>query len=301
MSVLVACGGPSRPGQGPEPPATSPAPQSAASAAPKPPSAPDNRCGALDCRSFDSPLAAFDAVLAEKPIVLGVGEAHALAGTEGIPSTTRRFTEAFLPKLAGNTSDLIVELMLPSAGCEQKKQEVAKRQEVVTKPQAESNQSEYVTLGHSARKHGIAPDILRPSCDDLTRITEAGPGDINVMLETIARLTKSKVEQLISLNEKDHKQAMVVTYGGALHNDVSPREGRETWSYGPALSERTHGRYVELDLIVPEFIKDTDSWRALSWYTHYDRDKLGDKTVLFKVAAHSYVLVFPLTKGAASE
>jgi hypothetical protein len=120
------------------------------------------------------------------------------------------------------------------------------------------------------------------------------------MLETIARLARQKVEQLVALNEKDGRKSMVVAYGGALHNDIAAREGRETWTFGPALTERTGGRYVELDLIVPEFIKDSETWRALPWYSHYDRRKLGSKAVLFRVAPKSYVLVFPETVAGKS-
>ncbi len=298
--VALSCGAP----QTTEAPPT-PAVPTQAAASPAPPAASgqpavqsSNRCGALDCRTFPSAVAALSEVLAEKPVVLGVGEAHALKGMEHIPSTTKRFTDDFLPVLKGKTSDLIVELMLPNAGCEAKKQEVAKRQEAVTKPQAESNQNQYLVLGQTARKHGIAPDILRPTCEDLTRITEAGSGDVGVMLETIARLAREKVEHLLTLNEKDGRKSMVVAYGGALHNDIAAREGREAWTFGPALTERTGGRYVELDLIVPEFIKDSETWRALPWYPHYDRKKLGGSAVLFRVAPNSYVLVFPETAPA---
>jgi hypothetical protein len=228
---------------------------------------------------------------------LGIGEAHAQRGTEHIPSTTKRFTEQLLPSLQGRASDLIVELMMPNDSCKKTTEKVATQQKPVTKPQAESNQNEYVTLGHVARKRGIVPDVLRPSCEDLKQITEAGNNDIDVMLATIARLTGAKVQALLAQNEKDGKPAMVVGYGGALHNDVAPSEAKESWSYGPALSQATNGRYVELDLIVPEYIKDTDTWKALPWVPHYDRDKLGDKTVLFEVGPKSYVLVFPLTSA----
>ena len=138
------------------PPAAAPAP-AAPTAAAKAEDKPDNRCGALDCRTFPSPIAALTEVLGEDPVVLGVGESHALKGMEHVPSTTKRFTEDFLPALKGKTSDLIVELMLPNAGCEDKKREVAKRQAPVTKPQAKSNQNQYLVLGQTARKHGIVP------------------------------------------------------------------------------------------------------------------------------------------------
>src|SRR5688500_17396625 len=54
-------------------------------------------CGDLCCRAFASPEAAFSEVLSERPLVLGIGEAHAQKGSEGIVSTTKRFTEALLP------------------------------------------------------------------------------------------------------------------------------------------------------------------------------------------------------------
>jgi hypothetical protein len=83
-----------------------------------------------------------------------------------------------------------------------------------------------------------------------------------------------------------------------MHNDLSPREGRESTSFGPRLKKYTGGRYVELDIIVPEYIKDNDAWRALPWHAHYDRAKLGQRTVLFNPEPGSYVLVFPETTSA---
>jgi hypothetical protein len=62
------------------------------------------------------------------------------------------------------------------------------------------------------------------------------------------------------------------------------------------MQSHTNGRYVALDLIVPEFIKDNDTWRSLPWYAHYDRARLGDHVTLFEVAPRSYVLVFPVSK-----
>ena len=86
---------------------------------------------------------------------------------------------------------------------------------------------------------------------------------------------------------------MLVAYGGAMHNDLAPRPGHEAWSFGPAMAKSTGDRYVELDLIVPEAIKDTDVWRALPWYAHFDASAHRDHTLLITVAPSSYVLVFP--------
>ena len=86
---------------------------------------------------------------------------------------------------------------------------------------------------------------------------------------------------------------LVLLYGGALHNDLAPRAGREAFSFGPELKAHTGGRYVELDLIVPEFIKDTETWRALPWYSHFDPKRAPEKTTLYNPSPGSYVLIFP--------
>ncbi len=277
---------------------------SAASAAAKDDSATANAagsegqpCGALNCRRFQTPEAAFSSVLARDVRVLGIGETHALRGTEHLKSTTRRFTEALLPQLKGRASDIIVELLAPNSACQQRTERVREEQKEVTEKQASTNQNEFVVLGHRARQLGIVPDILRPSCDDLAQISAAGSNDIAVMLEMIRRLTEDKVKSLLVESKNRPGPPLVVAYGGALHNDLAPRPGHESWSYGPALSEFVSGKYVELDLIVREFIKDTESWRALEWYPHFDRTKYPDQTILFNPRPNVYVLIFPKSPG----
>lgn len=299
-ALLIACTSspPPPPSADPVGPATtnpepsSPSPSAAASAAP-PSAGTAESCGELGCRAFDSVEQAFAAVLQKKPLVLGIGEAHAQKGTEKVTSTTKRFTDEMLPALKGKASFLAVELMLPNPKCKKETKQVEKQQKPVTEPQAETNQNEYVVLGKRAKELGIVPDLLRPSCEDLTRITQAGAGDIGVMLETIAKLTREVAVAELERNKKAGKELLVVAYGGALHNDAAPKAGRETWSYGPELSKATGDRYLELDLIVPEYIKDTESWTSLPWFKHYDAAKLGKKVVLFSPTPSSFVLIFP--------
>ena len=78
-----------------------------------------------------------------------------------------------------------------------------------------------------------------------------------------------------------------------MHNDLAPKEGREKFSFGPSLDKHIAGSYVELDLIVPEYIKDNDTWRSLPWFSHYDAGKMGDRVTLFKTGPKSYTLIFP--------
>ncbi|WP_437708935.1 hypothetical protein WMF45_32350 [Sorangium sp. So ce448] len=285
-SASAAASGSSSPPAAPQPPAPqAAAPAASASPAPAP-------CGALGCLAFDTPAQAFAHVLESGPRVLAVGEAHAQQGSEGVPSTTRRFTELFLPALAGRASDLIIELWAVDPRC--KKEQVARvetEQRTVTQGQAAQNQDEFLALGHAAKRLGIRPRQLTPSCQEVDAIVRAGPDAVTAMLEMITRLTAAEVKAL--LNREDAAGKVVIAYGGALHNDVAPRPGRERWSFGPELSAITGGKYVELDLIVREFIKESESWRALPWYPHFDREEHPDKAVLFNPAPGSYTLIFP--------
>jgi hypothetical protein len=308
LALLVAsCGGTSEPPNAPKPAAPAPLPaappaNASPSASPAPPAAPlaqGRPCGELGCVAFDEPEQAFAMVLAEKPRVLGVGEAHAQKSAPGVRSATRRFGEQLLPELKGRSSDIVIELLLASGSCgKQREEAVAERQKPVTEPQAATNQNQFVTLGKVAKSFSIEPHALEPTCEEYQAVLDAGSGDIARLLTLVADTTTREVEKVLSRAGADPNQ-IVVVYGGAIHNDVSPSAERADWSFGPRFEQRTGGRYVELDLIVPEFIKDTDTWRALPWYSHYDVARDGASAVLFRPLPHSFVLIFPRTPAAA--
>jgi hypothetical protein len=257
------------------------------------------RCGELACESFATPEAAFARVLGTKPRVLAIGETHAQKEADGgsVLSSTKRFSDAFIPLLAGHASDLVLELWIANGSCGKAEKAVAAAQKPVTETQAPTNQNEFITLGDVAKKSGIRPHALIPSCDEYARILDAGGGDIDTMLSMIARLTARDLELLLTSRADAAPDAMLLAYGGAMHNDLVPRPGREAWSFGPAMEKATAGRYVELDLIVPEAIKDTDAWRSLPWYAHFDdtaqRVVAQHRTLLITLRPRSYVLVFP--------
>jgi hypothetical protein len=280
-------------------PAPAPAPTpSAAPLATTPPStaappADPEPCGELGCLAFSSVDKAFAKVLDGSPRVLAVGEAHAQKGSEGIDSSTKRFTEQLLPKLQGKATDLVVELWVADGKCGKQEKQVAEKQKPVTETQAKTNQNEFVTLGNASNALGIRPHVLRPSCEEYERIL-AAQNDVGQMLTMIADATAKLVERILQVRNAPEK--IVIAYGGAMHNDLAPREGREAFSFGPRLREATQGRYVELDIIVPEYVKDTEAWRALPWVAHYDRKKLGSRAVLFNPAPGSFVLIFPETR-----
>ncbi len=269
-----------------------PAASSAAVAAPGPHGGVP--CGELGCLAFDKPQDALLTVLDEQPEVLSVGEAHAQKGAK-VASSARRFTTTLLPLLHGRASDLLVELMMPPKGCKAKTQAVRQKQKVVTSKQAPQDQNEYVQMGNAAHALGIVPDLLRPTCADMDAVNDAGADAIVASLSLIARLTATQSEAMVARDRAAASGAgkVVVTYGGALHNDLAPPPERAAWAFGPKLAEYTHGRYAELDTYVPEFIEPTDSWKKMEWYAHYDGAKLGGKAVLFRPRPHEYVLIYP--------
>jgi hypothetical protein len=227
--------------------------------------------------------------------VLAVGEAHAQQGTEGIASTTSRFSEQFLPHLAGRARALVVELMLANGKCGQVEQRVAEQQRPVTKPQAESNQNEFLELAERAKALHIIPYPLRPTCEEYKAVVGAGAGDIDRMLVTVRDASLRTINNLLDAPAKAGEPTLLVAYGGALHNDLAPRPGREAWSFGPALRDRTQGKYIELDLIVPEYVKDTESWQAFPWYETYRAASHTGESLLYTLSSASFVLIFPRT------
>jgi hypothetical protein len=265
---------------------TAPAP--ATSGAPAP-----HACGALDCLAFSTPQAAFEHVLETQPRILAVGEAHAQAGTSSIHSSTRRFAMQLLPLLRGKAKHLVIELLV--ANCKEKTVErVTQTQKPVTEQQAKSNQNEFLKLGDYAQQLGIEPQALTPDCAEYESIAAAGEDGVARLLTLVARRTESAVQALLA--KPDTSGELILTYGGALHNDLSPAPGQESWSFGPELARASHGRYVELDLIVPEFVKDSEAWRKMPWFSAFDREHLTDETLLYHPGDSSYVLIFPKTE-----
>jgi hypothetical protein len=242
---------------------------------------------------FDEPVKAFAAVLDPSPRVLGVGEAHALAGTENIEPATRRFARDFLPLLKDRASDIVVELLIPNPKCRKANAKAAEEQKVVTERQVATDQNDYVVLENRARELGIRAHALEPTCDDLAHIAAAGKDAIVVSLDVVTRLSRETIERLYQRNLSENDVRMVVAYGGAMHNDSSPRPGREQWSFGPALQKLTDGRYVDVDLIVPEFISDSPAWKSLPWVGAFDPDAHPASTTLYSPATGSFVLIFP--------
>ena len=137
---------------------------------------------------------------------------------------------------------------------------------------------------------------MRPTCEEYERIAKAGPNDVPEMLMMIARHTEADLRRLLAQGTQPATDRLIVAYGGAMHNDLYPSEERKAWSFGPELSAATGGRYVELDLVVPELVRDTDAWKSLAWYSAFDKKAHPKQTTLYRPRPSSYVLIFPSSK-----
>jgi hypothetical protein len=252
-------------------------------------------CGGLSCELYASPAEAFARVLEENPRVLAVGETHPRQGVEA-KSTAARFVDELMPLLDGRATDLVVELWVAKSGCAARQKAevraVASAQREVTQAQAPKNQSDFLRLYTAGRAHGERVHLLIPPCDEYGKILDAGAGDVDAMLTMIANLSVTEIEKGLGAPDA----GLVVAYGGAMHNDLVPRPGHGKWSFGPRVSTLTQGRYVELDLVVPEAVQDTEAWRAQPWYPHFHRGLQGEKTLLYRVRKGSFALVFPEEK-----
>ncbi len=267
-------------------------------------------CGDLECAQYPSAREAFLDVLAAgsapaPPLVLAVGEAHAPFGATA-PSAAKRFTDDMLPALGGRASDLLLELMMPPAGCTDAVAEARRATAPITSQHSEEAPNEYVAMGDRARPLGIVPDMLRPTCADMAAIEHAGDDLVDVSLSTIARLAGAQGARLADRDDAADadRGKMVVLYGGALHNDLAPPEEAARWSYAPALDAHVHGRLLALDLVVPEFIGGGPggpgaTWTSLPWWPAYDALRKDparykpDLVTVFRTGRQSFVLVFP--------
>jgi hypothetical protein len=297
--VLGGCAAPSPTVATPSPPPAAPAPNTTTTPTPESrPTAPGGTpCGDLGCQTFTSPRAAFDYALRDSPRVVAVGEAHAQKSAGGVESATRRFARDLLPALAPRVKGIVIELLAPDRRCEQhEEQAVAERTKPVTAPQADTNQSDFIALGFEAKKLGIQAEPLVPTCDELRSVLAAQAGDIAALLELIATITVRETSAF--LDRKPPTDAIAV-YGGLLHNDPTPSADHATWSFGPRVAEHAQGSYVEIDLIVPELVRNEEPWTKLAWFPHYDPARAGNETLLFQTGPKSYVLIFPKTATTA--
>lgn len=302
------------------------APDGGAAAAPAAP-APDVPAAALpeketplpppdahpEVTAHESATAALGAILA-RAAKDGGGEARVVAFGEyhqtkkddkqaGPASALKRFTGDLLGVVAGKSSDLVLETWVTEGSCgKQEKAVVTDVQKTTERPQATEN--ELVTLARRAKESGLNPHILKLSCKDYESLHGAdGSVDYEKLLKLVNELLERKIAGVLRKRGEEGVQKTVLVYGGALHNDLFPMAELAPYTFGQKAQRALAGRYLEVDLYVPEFIERDARLVKEPWYASYkkaaQRGAAQKSTFVVRRGPGSYILLFPRTVGAA--
>jgi hypothetical protein len=248
----------------------------------------DPRPGLPAHRIFPTAADALAVVLADNPRILGVGELHNTAGGPAVEPAIARFRRDVFPTLAPYTTDLVLETWRLDGRCGEPEAEVAEQVETELERPAVVK-DDLVLLVEDAVARGVRPHDLALSCEEYAGLLdEAGELAMDRLLGVLTR--KLQEFALAAVGVPD---ATMVLYGGAVHNDVRPREELAAYAYGPAVSAAAGAAYTELDLYPPELVAGVmaePAWAPLLDLTGPDR------VVLFERGPHSWVLLLPVSQ-----
>jgi len=252
-------------------------------------------CGPAVCSLHETPEAALAPVLASRPTVLAVGEVHQIEGASAVPSSIKRFT-GLLPLFKGLATDLVVETWITDGKCgETETKAVAEIREETARPAQTGN--EVLDLGIAARGLGIMPHVLNVSCAEYATLlgTDRTLDDGKLLRMVAGKLSELALDLAKVRAKAKGARPMIVVYGGALHNDRAPAPDDAPYCFGPAVAKATAERYAELDLYVPEYIRDDEDLAKEPWFKAMDAKVRGGATLLVRTRPGSWVVVFPWT------
>jgi hypothetical protein len=253
------------------------------------------QCAGTPCERFTSPKLAFARVLEAAPQVLAVGEYHEVRGAPKVPSALKRFTVELLPQLAPRAGALIAETWMTNGRCGAVEAKATAQVEKVTK-RPETTEDELTTLLTRAFDLGFTNHILVLTCDEYaSMLDEAGQLDAAKSLKLVRDKVEAKALEAREKAEGGTGQRVLLLYGGAVHNDLHPTELWEEYAFGPSLAQALDGGYVELDLLVPEYVASDDELVALPWFAPALAAARAGSTVLVQPQPGVYQLLFPAT------
>ncbi|MBN2574526.1 MAG: hypothetical protein JXP73_08160 [Deltaproteobacteria bacterium] len=242
--------------------------------------------------SYPNAAAALRDLLAGEPRVIAFGEFHQTKATARIPSALKRFTRDLLgPLRAAGATDLVVETWIASGACGEAEEKAVAQVDKATRRPART-ENEVVTLLRRAKAGGMVPRILEVGCKDY----QAMMGGAEVDFDRLLRLTREQLGKQILAALARPGSRTVLSYGGALHNDLRPSPEFAPYAFGPAVSAAVDGRYLEIDLYVPEFIAKNALVTEEPWYGVYRRAYRRGRVTLVRRGDSSYAIVFPRTR-----
>ncbi len=283
--ALAACGKSAAPVKEPPTPVKAAATPDAAPPVDAPPQPPPGQYATL--------ADALAAIIPADARVVGFGELHARVDRAQVKSALSHFTTA-LPAFGDKISDLIVETFIVDPKCGQTAQTATKQIETEVK-RPEATKSEIQLLADAAKAAKIQPHAMTLSCADYKVLVPKGQVDPLAMLTITTRELKRIALSAVAHRDKepDHRP-WIALYGGALHNDLAPDDAVKEWSYAAAVDTATKGKFVEIDLIVPEFAAPDPNSQKQPWFSLVQN--AGDWIQIFKRNDHSFVVVLAKTK-----
>jgi hypothetical protein len=248
-----------------------------------------------DVKFFSAPSEIVAQLMTKKPRVIAFGEYHQIEGGAKVPSAVKRFGDQMLVTIAPTTSDLIVETWVTEGKCgDTETKAVAKVEETIKRPEA--TEDELVTLLKRAKGSGIRPHILTLSCAEYEDIQpKDGEVDYVKLLGVVTAQLKKNIDASLKIAPKGKA---VAVYGGALHNDVYPKKILAQFSFAKAVAKEVGGKYLEVDLYVPEYIAADKEIVAEPWFADWKRQQAAhpDQPALVTRGPSSYIVIFPITK-----
>ncbi len=247
---------------------------------------------ALAVDSYDDLGKALTAIIPADARVIGFGELHSRTDRTQVRSTLSHFTAEALPVLADKLSDLVLETWIVDKGCGSAATEATAKVEITMRRPVETH-NDIGDLANAARAAKIQPHAMRVTCEDYARIAPPGkPVDTVAMLDLTTReLGRIGVEAVVHRDREAQHRPWIALYGGALHNDRIPDKGTEEWSYAAKVDDAAKGKFVEIDLVVPELATGDDliakqPWAAIAAHP-------TTKVQVWKRGERSFVVVLP--------
>ena len=250
----------------------------------------------LEYRYFPTAKEALlDIISTTQPRVIGFGEYHSQTGHD-VTSALSHFSSELLPAISKVTSDIVVEAMVTEGDCIALQEQVTSEVKEDTQ-RPEETEDEVTILFNRARAHGVFPHFLTMTCQDHQGIYGGSEVDYEKLLRLIGTKLLDKTTDVMNSRASEHRKEsrpLVAVYGGAIHNDVNPQKEWRAYSFGPRMKKKVpDGKYIEIDLIVPEIAKDIPFVQEAEWFPLF-KDKVSpEKTLLIKKSDSEFLLVFP--------
>jgi hypothetical protein len=144
---------------------------------------------------------------------------------------------------------------------------------------------------------GVKNHILILDCDDYrAMLTDAGTLDAEASLLMVKQKVEEKALEAREKEEGGLPGKVLLLYGGALHNDVKPLPDWAAYTFGPSLSREVGGAYLELDLLVPEYVERDEDLVKEPWFAAALALARRGQTVLVSPHAGTKLLLFPYGK-----